>query len=487
MPNNEPSSGQRGKTLSRFKKWLREKYPRVYGFFFSETPFYIHHFFGLLVSLGFLGGFLALTVPLWKSWNSVPFLGLLIPAASTDYSEPKAIADLRLHILYITGGIIAILTLLQTNWKNQVDRRKVEADIKKNEQDAEKNERDHIRQVHAERRSRYTKAVEQLANEKAPVRLGGIYTLVGLVDEWLADDTLDPEEQQKEGQIIINNLCAYIRSPFPLGEIQEYIDSLNSFPNYKDIYSEDNAAVREERDIRQSILKEIQSRLRSIEISSNNNDAIQEGPWSIFAFNFSSALFFYPVDFSNSYFSKSITFLESIFIDSVDFEKSTFKETVIFDSVDFYGTTKETKVSFNESNFEDCVQFRDTTFISPLYFNNTIFLNDVSFEGSGFYTKQPSPSIISFAGAKFSRGLSFRNAYLEHLPVFLSSTQENFHRTKFSYNMPPNSYNFCVNDSSKKIIPLQDLKYKNKTYTIPIGCALFDPDNPSQPEIISTL
>ncbi len=86
MPNNEPSSGQRGKTLSRFKKWLREKYPRVYGFFFSKTPFYIRHFFGLLVSLGILGGFLALTVPLWKSWNSIPFLGVLIPTASTDYS-----------------------------------------------------------------------------------------------------------------------------------------------------------------------------------------------------------------------------------------------------------------------------------------------------------------------------------------------------------------------------------------------------------------
>ena len=438
----------------------------------QENPWYIRHFIKLLIGFGLGGGAVAILLP-WVLW-----LHCGMSSGSSD--------QLRLHLLYVTGGIIAVLTLLQTNWKNQGDRLKIDADIKKNEQDAEKNERDHIRQVHAERRSRYTKAVEQLADEKAAVRLGGIYTLVGLVDEWLADNTLEPKERQKEGQVIINNLCAYIRSPFPIGDVQEYIDSLSSFPNYKDTYSEDNAAVREERDIRQSILKEIQSRLRSMGIS-NNNDAIQEGPWSIFAFNFSSALFFYPIDFSNSYFSKSITFLGSIFIDSADFEKSTFKETVIFDSVDFYGATKETKVSFNESNFEDCVNFRDTTFMSPLYCNNTIFLNDVSFESSGFYTKQPSPNIISFAGAKFSRGLSFRNAYLEYLPVFLSSTQENFHRTKFSYNMPPNSYNFCVSDSSKTIIPLQEIKYKNKTYTIPVGCALFSPDNPSQPEIVSTL
>ena len=120
--------------------------------------------------------------------------------------------DLRQHILYITGGIIAILTLLQTNWKNQVDRRKVEADIKKNEQDAEKNERDHIRQVHAERRSRYTKAVEQLANEKAAVRLGGIYTLVGWSMSGLLTIPLDPEEQQKKGRLLsITSVFIFVR------------------------------------------------------------------------------------------------------------------------------------------------------------------------------------------------------------------------------------------------------------------------------------
>lgn len=258
----------------------------------QENPWYIRHFTKLLIGFGLGGGAAAILLP-WTLW--------LLCGMSSGSSD-----QLRLHLLYVTGGIIAVLTLLQTNWKNQGDRLKIDADIKKNEQDAEKNERDHIRQVHAERRSRYTKAVEQLANEKAAVRLGGIYTLVSLVDEWLTDDSLDPKEQQNEGQVIINSLCAYIRSPFPLSEIQEYIDSLNSFPNYKDIYSEDNVAVREERDVRQSILKEIRSRLRSMESSSDNNDAIQEGPWSIFAFNFSSALFFYSVDFSNSYFPNQL-------------------------------------------------------------------------------------------------------------------------------------------------------------------------------------
>lgn len=424
-------------------------------------------FFPLAAQFGNLKGKLS-SFHTWV-W-AIALLGI-VTAGFMPFTFDTEIANFEVQpfIFFITGTLLGVLFLGQFHRMNA--QKKLE----------------HPQRVHAERRTRYSKAVEQLANDKASVRLGGIYTLVGLVDEWLADDTLNPEKRQKEGQVIVNTLCAYIRSPFPLGEIQDYIDSLNSSSNYKDIYSEDNVAVREERDIRQSILKEIQSRLRGMESSSNNNNVIQEGPWSIFTFNFSSALFFYSVDFSNSYFSRSITFLESIFIDSVDFEKSIFKETAIFDSVDFYGATQKSKVSFNESTFKDCAHFRDTTFMSPLYCDNTIFLNDVSFESSGFYTKEPSPNIISFAGAEFSGGLSFKNTHLEYFPVFLSSTQENFHRAKFSYNKPPNSYNFCVSDSSKTIIPLQEIKYKNKTYTIPVGCALFSPDNPSQPEIVSTL
>ena len=76
-------------------------------------------------------------------------------------------------LIYSTGGLLGVITLGETR--------------RKNDQEKSKNENDHIRQVHAERRSRYTKAVEQLADEKATIRIGGIYTLVKLADEWLED------------------------------------------------------------------------------------------------------------------------------------------------------------------------------------------------------------------------------------------------------------------------------------------------------------
>ena len=49
----------------------------------------------------------------------------------------------------------------------------------------------------------YTKAVEQLGSDKAPVRLGGLYAL-----ERLAQD--NPAQHQT----IVNVICAYLRMPF---------------------------------------------------------------------------------------------------------------------------------------------------------------------------------------------------------------------------------------------------------------------------------
>ena len=114
----------------------------------------------------------------------------------------------------------------------------------------------------AERRERYTKAVEQLGSKEAPVRIGGVYTLVRLVDEWLLDESLDYAERVREGQVIINNLCAYIRSSFVLAfhydELtQESPTAEGLYKNREQEFYTDKAEFKSEADIRLSILKEI--------------------------------------------------------------------------------------------------------------------------------------------------------------------------------------------------------------------------------------
>ncbi|WP_424116744.1 pentapeptide repeat-containing protein, partial [Rothia mucilaginosa] len=310
----------------------------------QENPWYIRHFIKLLIGFGLGGGAVAILLP-WMLWF---FCGM--SSGSSD--------QLRLHLLYVTGGIIAVLTLLQTNWKNQGDRLKIDADIKKNEQDAEKNERDHTRQVHAERRSRYTKAVEQLSNEKATVRLGGIYTLVGLVDEWLADDSLEQDEQQKEGQVIINNLCSYIRSPFPLATKIEDLQADTVPTGYMGDFISDQAALREEQDVRRAIFDEMSK--RSSTINKDNEVAVTPGIWSNFEFNFSRAPIFYTL--SNLTIEKANFFYATFYGDArfrwVNFIKNAnFFRAKFARNTHFFRSVFTREANFGEATFTQNANF----------------------------------------------------------------------------------------------------------------------------------
>lgn len=175
---------------------------------------------------------LKVKVPLFYAWiGAIAIFGgalaFLLPIAlNSGFGKDDDGRVLRQLILYTTGGVLGVITLGESH--------------RKNNQEKEKNENDHTRQVYAERRSRYTKAIEQLADEKAAVRLGGIYTLVGLVDEWLADDSFKEEsDRHKEGQVIVNSLCSYIRSPFPLALKAEMIEGDSEPDNYEGDFSKD--------------------------------------------------------------------------------------------------------------------------------------------------------------------------------------------------------------------------------------------------------
>ena len=166
-------------------------------------------FYTVLIAVAVIGGLSAFGLPL---------------IVSQPFSAGDSISTLRQAILAATGGVLAILTL----WENR----------RKNIQEKDKNDQDHTRQVHAERRARYAKAIEQLADDKSAIRLGGVYTLAKLVDDWLDDEkTLTSmEKRRQEGQIIIDSLCAYIRSSFPLAERHDELTL--SYEEYQQKYQD---------------------------------------------------------------------------------------------------------------------------------------------------------------------------------------------------------------------------------------------------------
>ncbi len=283
-------------------------------------------------------------------------LAFLLPIAlNSGFGKDQDGSGLRQALLYATGGVLAVITLGETH--------------RKNSQEKEKNENDHIRQVHAERRSRYTTAIEQLANENAAVRLGGIYTLAGLVDEWLTDKSIKEEnDRRQEGQVIINNLCAYIRSPFNLANSHYILDKDNPTEEEIEEYGRENFTKHklefyEEKDTRQAILHEIKLRLNNGYTMDEENEKIPlEGPWSKFTYDFSKAIFFYPFDLSGSFFSHPVISKETVFANKFNVSGSIFNEETNFSNA-----------RFTRQDFLETFNFKGVRFKEISKFNGAIF------------------------------------------------------------------------------------------------------------------
>ena len=362
---------------------------------------------------------------------------LLLPIAVK--STTTGVGGLRHSILLATGGLLAILTLGETRRKNDIDKRK-------NKQEKKKNDKDHRRQVRAERRERYTKAVEQLGDEKAPIRMGGVYTLVGLVDEWLEDESIKKyEDRLKEGQVIINNLCAYIRSPFTLASHYDELsqdsqqkshkkwqiisnnlyacirsrftpdsrhdelsqDSYTAF--YKDREQEfyaDKATLASEADVRLSIIKEIHDRLQGPEENT-------PGTWSDFEYDFSGSVFFYSVDLTKSYYKKPVNFSGSHYYKKVDFSGSTYEKDATFSIFNF------------RSTYKGWANFSNSTYKGQANFSNSTYKGEADFTGSTYHSANFSGS--TYNSANFS-GSTYNSA------DFTSSTYNSAHFSGSTYH-----------------------------------------------------
>jgi hypothetical protein len=199
----------------------------------------------------------------------------------------------------------------------------------------------------------YTKAVEQLGSEKAPVRLGGLYAL-----ERLAQDHVE------QRQTIVNVLCAYLRMPYTLPGAQPAEDADDSVL----------AAYRErvqEREVRLAAQRLIADHLRP-----------GPGPTG-------------PVD----------TFWADIHIDltqatliNFDFYECTVR-TAYFGSTTFDGNANfrsftghalfgwaifTAPANFKAAKFTGHADFASVTFASPAEFNLATFLSTANFASATF-------------------------------------------------------------------------------------------------------
>ena len=381
-------------------------------------------------------------------------------AINADFGKDGDGAALRQMLIYTTGGVLGVITLGENHRKNSLEKAK--------------NDQDHLRQVHAERRSRYTTAVEQLSSDKASIRLGGVYTLVGLVDEWLSDEktTPSPEKRRKEGQVIINNLCAYIRSPFLLAERAEQLDrpyakdlkkdfgsDTEKFDADKRGFSQDKATLEEERQVRQSIIKAIRERLQGFGAP---------GPWSNFDYDFSNTLFFYSTNFMFSHFDAFSYFHGVTFTQNADFSWAKFTGHADFSWAEFTGSTH-----FSSAIFTDSASFSGAEFTGSTHFSSAIFADSASFSWAEF------TGDAHFSGAEFTSA-NFSGATFEEKPIFERALGDKTYKARFSCKANPEDYNFEVSPASPYKIETEEQEHNGAKFIIPKGTELFDPDESSE-------
>ena len=496
-------------------------------------------FFPLAAQFGNLKGKLSS----FRTWVwAIALLGI-VTAGFMPFAFDPGIANFEVQpfIFFITGTLLGVLFLGEFHRLNAQKKLK------------------HPQRVHAERRTRYSKAVEQLAYPNPAVRASALSALAGLVDEWLADEQLSVEVRQKEGQVIVNALCAYVRSPFSRAFKAEAFASDTPPANYAGDFATDLAAFRGEQDVRRSVFVEMSKRSSTLAENEKGEVTVVPGAWSGFEFDFSRAVVFYPLDgltienanFSAARFCNGSDFSGAAFVGDANFTRVVFDQDARFSDVTFMGTADfsnsrfdgdaffrwvafNANADFREASFGGHADFRDTTFAADAGFsgasfegnagffrssfggNASFFRTDFAgtaefceavFEGyAGFSTAAFSANanfsgvvfeqLAWFADAVFEAGAEFAGAsfmgiadfcnvsFVKTPPVFVAEDADSGEmcRARFaalsagSEATGQEAHNFTVYEGNQPIL-LGTAMLLNRTFVLPVGTVLYDPDS----------
>lgn len=283
------------------------------------------------------------------------------------------------------------------------------------------------RNLQAERRERYTHALEQFLDGQPAVRLSGVYTLVNLADEWLTDASLLEQARLEEAQTIIDALTGCIRTPYPLSQKRQVLESGEAPEEYEGDFARDQEALREEQLVRRTVFMELSRRLAAV--AESNEKGTGKGKhtvppvspmWADLRFDFGGAPIFYPLqqlhfqnadfasatfygpaDFSGATFSGDTSFSAAQFTADASFHGASFTDWVGFSAAHFAGAAE-----FGGARFADTASFATVTFTGAADFSDAVFSAAADFAVSTFnsdanFSRLNTAGIASFAAVTF--------------------------------------------------------------------------------------
>ena len=280
----------------------------------------------------------------------------------------------------------------------------------------------------AGRREHYRHALEQFLDGHQPaVRLGGVYTLANLADEWLADASLPEQVRREEAQAIIDALTGCIHTPYPLAQNRQVLEADEAPEGYEGDFERDQEALREEQLVRRTVFMEFSRRLAAI---TENNKTGNGGSkhvvpsvspmWADLRFDyggapifyplrqlyfqnadFASATFYGPADFFGATFHGDTSFSAAQFTADASFYGASFNDWVGFSAARFAGVAE-----FSTAHFADVASFATVTFTGEADFSDVVFsaaadFGVASFEADADFSRLNTAGIASFAAIAF--------------------------------------------------------------------------------------
>jgi hypothetical protein len=290
----------------------------------ARPPLKVLPWWAVLVALLAIGG----SIWLSTSW----LLREADRAATTDQRAQLRVDAIRIGLTVGagTGGVIVLLLAARRQWlaeRTQAHQEDVAATV---QLDA------------TERRitELYTRAVDQLGHEHAPVRLGGLYALERLADNY-----------SEHRQSVVEVVCAYLRMPFSLDDTMAV---------------DEHQRVLQEREVRYVAQRMLIRHMRATTLDDDGQASPNPRYWGRLTVNLRVATLI-NFNFSNcvveaAYFSGA-KFIGRTFFDHTNFgRRGWFADTHFRGDASFAGSRVEGVAYFGSAVFDGCVTFGDAAF-----------------------------------------------------------------------------------------------------------------------------
>ena len=279
---------------------------------------------------------------------------LLNDVIGVRFEQGDGSKEIRTALLYMAGGLIALVTLNETHSKNEIERKKNNDDaenireqiaVQKNQLNIQKNQLDFQQEQYKDSKIRevnlsFADAYTQLSSGSLTGQRLGANKILQVVDDWLNMGN------KKQAQSVLNNIFEYIRK----GAVGDGRVNNENYP-FENV-------------------KWIVEAIKEYTIRSNQQNSTSL--WSDLDFNFDGCIFNFDVDlsgidihgnlsFRNSTFAKSLD-MSSSKIQTVNFYKASMEEG-IFNKVNFmiadFVHTRIDKASFANAKFKSVI-FQET-------------------------------------------------------------------------------------------------------------------------------